>query len=46
MSQLTMYGQLCVILADYDAVITVTAHNEIEHKDILRAMWSDILPKL
>jgi len=41
-----MYGQLCVILNDYDAVITVTAHNEIEHKDILRAMWSDILPNL
>lgn len=41
-----MYGQLCVVLNDYNAVITVTSHNEIEHKDILRAMWSDILPKL
>jgi CubicO group peptidase (beta-lactamase class C family) len=41
-----MYGQLCVVLADYNAVITVTSHNEIEHKDILRAMWSDILPNL
>lgn len=41
-----MYGQLCVILSEYNAVITVTAHNEIEHKDILRAMWSDILPIL
>ena len=41
-----MYGQLCVVLADYDAVITVTSHNEIEHKNILRAMWSDILPNL
>jgi hypothetical protein len=41
-----MYGQLCVVLTDYNAVITVTSHNEIEHKDILRAMWSDILPNL
>lgn len=41
-----MYGQLCVILSDYNAVITATAHNEIEHKDILRAMWRDILPNL
>lgn len=41
-----MYGQMCVVLADYNAVITVTAHNEINHKDILRAIWSDILPKL
>ncbi|MGF7060652.1 serine hydrolase domain-containing protein [Brassicibacter mesophilus] len=41
-----MYGQLCVVITDYNAVITVTSHNEIEHKDILRAMWSDILPNL
>ncbi len=41
-----MYGQLCVVLVDYNAVITVTSHNETEHKDILRTMWSDILPKL
>ncbi|BCN30989.1 serine hydrolase domain-containing protein [Anaeromicropila herbilytica] len=41
-----MYGQICVVLMDYNAVITVTSHNEIEHKDILRAMWSDILPHL
>ncbi|WP_160687739.1 serine hydrolase domain-containing protein [Clostridium sp. C2-6-12] len=41
-----MYGQMCVVLTDYNAVITVTAHNEINHKDILRVIWSDILPKL
>lgn len=41
-----MYGQMSVVLTDYNAVITVTAHNEINHKDILRAMWSDILQKL
>jgi CubicO group peptidase (beta-lactamase class C family) len=41
-----MYGQLCVVLEDHQAVITATAHNETEHKDILRAMWSDILSSL
>lgn len=41
-----MYGQLCVVLPDWQAVITATAHNEHNHMDILRAMWSDILPKL
>ena len=41
-----MYGQLCVILKDYNAVVTVTAHNEIEHKEILRSIWKDILPNL
>ncbi len=41
-----MYGQMSVVLTDYNAVITVTAHDEINHKDILRAMWRDILQKL
>jgi CubicO group peptidase (beta-lactamase class C family) len=41
-----MYGQFCVVLKDYDAVVTITAHNEIEPKDILRSIWSDILPNL
>lgn len=41
-----MYGQFCVVLTDYNAVITVTSHNEMNPKDILRAMWNDILPKL
>lgn len=41
-----MYGQMCVVLKDYNAVITVTAHNEIEHKDILRSIWNDILPRI
>ena len=43
---LTECGQLCVILGDYDAVITVTSHNEGEASNILRAMWTQILPKL
>jgi CubicO group peptidase (beta-lactamase class C family) len=41
-----MYGQLCVVLQDYSAVVTVTAHNEVDHKEILRAIWKDIVPKL
>lgn len=41
-----MYGQLCVVLTDYNAVVTVTGHNESNHKDILRAIWRDILPKI
>lgn len=41
-----MFGQLCIILKDFNAVVTITAHNEEEHKDILRAVWKDILPKL
>ena len=41
-----MHGQICIVLKDYDAVITITAHNEIEHKDIIRAVWKDVLPLL
>lgn len=41
-----MFGQLCIILKDFNAVVTITAYNEEEHKDILRAVWKDILPKL
>lgn len=37
---------MSVILKDYDAVVTVTAHNEAEHKDILRAIGKDIIPNL
>lgn len=41
-----MYGQICVVLKDYNTVVTVTAHNERDHKEILRAIWKDIVPKL
>ncbi|MBP7320698.1 MAG: serine hydrolase [Lachnospiraceae bacterium] len=41
-----MYGQICIVLQDQDAVVTVTAHNELEHKDIIRVIWKDILPLL
>lgn len=41
-----MYGQMCVVLTDYNAVITVTSHNEEDHKEILLAIWNEILRKL
>ena len=41
-----MYGQLCVVLKAYNAVVTVNAHNERNHKEILRAVWKDIVPKI
>lgn len=41
-----MYGQYCVVLEDYQAVVTVTGHYEENGKDILRAVWKDILPQL
>ena len=41
-----MYGQFCIVLEDYNAVITVTSHNEGNSKDILRSIWKNILPFL
>jgi len=40
------YGQYCIILRDYNAVVTVTSHNERNAFDILRSIWAHILPKL
>ena len=41
-----MYGQYCIVLYDYNAVVTITGHYEENNKDILRAVWSDIEPFL
>ncbi|WP_425447944.1 serine hydrolase domain-containing protein [Dethiothermospora halolimnae] len=41
-----MYGQYCIILEDYDAVITITGHYEEYGNDILRVVWRDIVPYL
>lgn len=41
-----LYGQFCVVLPDYDAVITTTSHEEQAQNDILRVMWKTILPEL
>lgn len=40
------YGQFSVVLPSQEAVVTVTAHNERCANDILRAVWTHILPKL
>lgn len=41
-----MYKQSCLIFKDYQAVITVTGHNEDYGNDTLRAIYRDILPHL
>lgn len=41
-----MYGQVCIILEDYNAVITFTGHYEVGGYDNVRAVWRDILPHL
>lgn len=40
------YGQYSIVLRDYRAVVTVTAHNERCAFDILRVVWSTIVPHL
>jgi CubicO group peptidase (beta-lactamase class C family) len=40
------YGQYSIVLPDRGAVITVTAHNEENANDILRAVWYEVLPRL
>jgi CubicO group peptidase (beta-lactamase class C family) len=39
-----MYGQFSVVFPDKDAVVTVTSHEEYRANDILRAIYSDIIP--
>lgn len=41
-----MYGQYCVVLEDYNAVVTITGHYEEYGKAVLRAIWKDIVPHL
>jgi CubicO group peptidase (beta-lactamase class C family) len=41
-----MYGQFCVVFPDRRAVVTVTAHEERNANDILRAIYRDIVPAL
>lgn len=41
-----MYGQTCVVLEDYSAVITFTGHYEEYGSATLKAIWRDILPHL
>lgn len=41
-----MYGQTCIVLKDYDAVITFTGHYEGYGSATIQAVWRDILPQL
>ncbi|MDR1059661.1 MAG: beta-lactamase family protein [Clostridiales bacterium] len=41
-----MYGQFSIVLPDKGAVVTLTSHNETGANDIVRAVFSDILPLL
>lgn len=41
-----MYGQTCIVLNDYNAVVTFTGHNEAYGSSTLQAVWRDILPHL
>lgn len=41
-----MYGQYCLILKDYNAVVTITGHNEDYEKEVLRVVWKEIVPFL
>jgi len=41
-----LYSQFCVVFPREKAVVTVTAHEEKKQNDILRAIYSDILPHL
>ena len=41
-----MYGQFSIVVPDKRAVITTTSHNERNANDIVRAVFSDIVPQL
>jgi CubicO group peptidase (beta-lactamase class C family) len=40
------YGQYSVVLPGINAVVTVTAHNEHNAYNILRAVWREVLPRI
>ena len=40
------YGQLCIVLPDLRAVVTITGHNESRVQDTLAAVFADLVPKL
>lgn len=41
-----MYAQHCIVFPDIEAVVTITAHNEINGNDIIRAVYTDLVPLL
>ncbi len=40
------YGQFSIIIPDKRAVVTATSHNETHANDIIRAIFTDICPRL
>jgi len=40
------YGQFCIILPKYDAVITTTGLEQYDEQGILDSVWEEILPQL
>ncbi len=41
-----MYGQFTIVIPDKKAVVTITSHEEKNSNDIIRAVFSDIVPQL
>lgn len=41
-----MYGQYCIVIPEHNAVVTITGHYEENNKNIIRAVWTDIVPLL
>lgn len=41
-----MYGQFSIVIPDKNAVVTITAHEEKAANDIIRAVFSNIVPQL
>jgi len=41
-----MYGQFTIVIPDKKVVVTITSHEEKNSNDIIRAVFSDIVPQL
>ena len=41
-----MYGQFCIILPEQETAVTITSHEERCPNDLIRAVFSDIVPRL
>lgn len=41
-----MYGQFSIVLPEQRAVVTTTSHNEHNANDIIRAVFTDLVPRL
>lgn len=41
-----MYGQFSIVIPDKNTVVTITSHQEKDANDIIRAVFSDIVPQL